>query len=490
MQLERLLERVRFVDPSGLSGELSAHMTTLPFALLLLLGDCDRWTRDKPAALRHMEESRQSIVTGEFRWRETRPDQELPEQRYVTRIAGPDVLFTNLGDERGVRSFEIVADERRPKVSPPGRLLLNGDEVWSYTEGELLATVQPASARSDLLDIRTVGLWPGGKLLKDWTSYLERDGVGGGAPEFCTDSTPHGAIVSMRYPSHPNETTRWTTDARYGYQPTRCELVVDGKVLRRTEVEYSDAGGGEFFVQRAESFDVDGYMYCRIDVDQASVNEPQHPPVLTPADLGIGNGFNVAFREGHPRFSSTRSQMILVDGDFLSFEEYVERQTTVGVEPCPRYAKEFPELVETYHAVLAKRGAAEARLSTSQPTAGGQPGEWERYTLAFIERYKLDADQRQMALNILAECQTRGWAHVTRVKPELDAIDRRAATEQRSTRAPGWSQAQIAAAREKLLRPLDDIFQNELKPRLEKLPTRAQRQAVENPESPARPARP
>lgn len=427
-----------------------------------------------------MEESRRSIVTADIQWRSSLPARRAPVQRYATRIAGDDVLWTNYGDENGVRSFEVVGDDIRPKISEPGNVLFNGEDAWTYDDKDLMAYIYSKSTEPDAIDVRSIGLWPGGMILKDWTKYLDRKSSAGCIPEFRREPAAHGAVVSMRYPEHPDEITRWTLDARFGYQPTRCEVALDGKVIRWVDVDYAAAGDGEFFVRRAESYDADGTLYSRVEVDSALINDPSQPVSLSPADLGIGNGFNVVFRPGHPLHDAAHPQVILCDGQFLAVEEYLERQRTIGVEPCPMVAQEFPELLKQYHAILERNGAPETRLSASQPSKGAAPGEWERFTLDFIARYHLDDDQRQKAMTILAECQQRGWRHVARIRPAMEALDRRAAGARGESAASGHklSPSDLARERGKLLKPLDDIFQKELKPRLETLPTRAQRAAA------------
>jgi hypothetical protein len=76
---------------------------------------------------------------------------------------------------------------------------------------------------------------------------------------------------------------------------------------------------------------------------------------------------------------------------------------------------------------------------------------------------------------------------VLRHKTQLDELDRRMIELKREGQTgPSSSVAALQKQKAKLLEAVGEIFEKQLKPRLDKLPTRAQRQAAEQkgPEAP------
>jgi len=115
---------------------------------------------------------------------------------------------------------------------------------------------------------------------------------------------------------------------------------------------------------------------------------------------------------------------------------------------------------------------------------------WDKYVEDFINRYQLNAGQAQNARSVLEACKEQGRQHVRRYKDDLERIDAQLAEARQSKdKAAQEKQQALSAQRAKLVEPLDTIFEKQLKPRLERLPTRAQREAAEKPRTaPAKPA--
>lgn len=349
----------------------------------------------------------------------------------------------------------------------------------------ITAEVYSAATVSDDYDIRSVGLWPGGKILQDWTTYLDRSGATGPA-EYCVQQTAEGAIVQMRHQGHVDEITQWTLSAAHNYQPTKCELVYQGSIVRSTRVTYLTTPAGEQFMQGAESIGEDGTLISRVSVNRARVNDPLLPSAFSPRDLGVGNGINIRFKRGHPRHNHGEVFMYC-DGDLLSPAQYNECWLNGDVLPCKRVTDCVPMLLDEHRTILSRLGRSEPPLTdtvsavksdTAGPAPATQPsmGEWERYTRAFIDHYRLDDAQRQRALQVLRECQERAHTHMTRIQNEFELLSKREEAVKRdasATAAQGMEE--ITTARGELLKPIGLIFERELKPRLERLPTRAQR---------------
>ncbi|RMF75596.1 MAG: hypothetical protein D6744_13230 [Planctomycetota bacterium] len=142
---------------------------------------------------------------------------------------------------------------------------------------------------------------------------------------------------------------------------------------------------------------------------------------------------------------------------------------------------------------LAERGdpIAAQRLAESDAHDGDEPAEsqpadeWTRYTLAFIERYRLNREQRQKAMQYLSVARESRDDYLRARGDELERVTQmlEAAADEPSRRA-------ALEAYEKLNAPIERRFQ-QLKDRLDTLPTReqrrqaAQRQAQQNEAEPA-----
>lgn len=90
--------------------------------------------------------------------------------------------------------------------------------------------------------------------------------------------------------------------------------------------------------------------------------------------------------------------------------------------------------------------------------------EWERYTREFIARYKLDQKQTTIAERLLRRCQSRGNDYVTRRRAAFQEAGRSGDAERLDA----------------LRAPIGEIFEKQLKPGLDRIPTRAQRAAAES----------
>jgi hypothetical protein len=139
-------------------------------------------------------------------------------------------------------------------------------------------------------------------------------------------------------------------------------------------------------------------------------------------------------------------------------------------------------------------GPAAGRSSAAVPDRGSKrtPGkrsaagatsadEWEQYVQQFIQRYALTEEQASRANKILKSCQSQRDRLMRNRAEQLERLNRQEEALRTSSDNPNKAkeQAEITAQRAKLMAPIDSIFDKQLKPRLEKIPTRAQREAAE-----------
>lgn len=125
------------------------------------------------------------------------------------------------------------------------------------------------------------------------------------------------------------------------------------------------------------------------------------------------------------------------------------------------------------------------------PVNAGKAGanfesQWEAYVREFIQRYQLDEGQTQRAQSILKDCQDMAQRIMQKNKAAIEELDKKVLELGQSKEGDKLRElTEINARRTKLTEPIDQIFERQLKPRLEKLPTRAQRQAAEATSRPA-----
>lgn len=133
-------------------------------------------------------------------------------------------------------------------------------------------------------------------------------------------------------------------------------------------------------------------------------------------------------------------------------------------------------------AVPDSPGRRDRRTGRARAAVAGKDFEsqWEAYVRDFIQRFQLNEAQSQRAQSILKDCQEQGQRVMKSRQAQLERIDKRE-TELRESKDKEMSKqlAELGKERTKLLEPINDIFEKQLKPRLESLPTRAQRAAAE-----------
>jgi hypothetical protein len=157
--------------------------------------------------------------------------------------------------------------------------------------------------------------------------------------------------------------------------------------------------------------------------------------------------------------------------------EPVVRQPEAGpVEPRSSAGRSGP----TREHVMRRQPSRSSKGDTTKATSEKDfESKWEAYVREFIKKYRLNDEQTQRALAILKDCQEKGQRYIKSRSAELEKLDRLVAEMKDSKDKRNVDRiAKINTQRAKLLEPLNEIFERQLKPRLEKLPTSAQRRAA------------
>ena len=131
----------------------------------------------------------------------------------------------------------------------------------------------------------------------------------------------------------------------------------------------------------------------------------------------------------------------------------------------------------------AVRAELAARSQTDQVAI--EMDAWEKYVANFVARFAFDEGQRDAASSFLHELKTRALDHRDRHHEEIDRMERAI----RDSKGTPDELAEIKRQLLTLYGPIDDMFK-ELKERLDKLPTKAQREAVAQDDEKVRGAEP
>jgi hypothetical protein len=425
----------------------------------------------RPSALQEFEQHRKSIKTMQIEWSVESPKlahvetmRQAAGVRFgTTKIATDDVLFIQRGDARGV---VVTGADGKPSsaMQTPIQSLARDAEVWQHQQDSLLADLRPKGAWSTPMDFRSLGAAP----LFDSAGIQDafwNDGSGTPAPREYSESTEDGLRVIAAKSDYG--TTRWWLDPKLDWNPVRTAFFDDKGVVMETRLTYKKFDN-VWFPDSAAGFSRDykdgkepGIIYRII---AASINRPEQPTRLTPADLGMEAGINVMKYDAELKPLGT----FMFDGvTAVPVQEYNRRVTAGELQPGLRVQAGFQRLKELPANAPAKVKDDARKQAENDP--------WRIYTRDFIERFSLDGPQIQKAWLICRECQDRRDNYLNGKRDEFDAFNRVIADAKNDESAT----AQAKAGLTKLMKPVEEIFDEGLKPRLEKLPTRAQRTAAE-----------
>lgn len=424
-----------------------------------------------PPPIEKMIAARQSLLTGRVEWvRVLHADPHNPRtDEFVSRFAATQRLT-----ETQPRAFDSnsyirkadgtpLLDERGGKYFPgrsPLMVMNTPGQVWQRLPEEATNKLFETSvdfAEVQVPDPRAFGCGHSN------SGGLEYAVLG----EFTeTDREPvrlqahrDGALWVVRadYAQHKRI---WWIDPERGWNPTRAQVLeVSGEVQFETLSELREMDG-VWFPHKITTYageSAGNRVYETIAVVAAEFNKPEHSLVLAPVDIGI--------RFGEP-VNRVSERMAVLDQQVFDGAHAVSRQEF----QARRDRGEFDG-----KAIVATAAAGPASSGSGRPSAVLiRLSKWEQYTADFVRKHALDSAQTEGADRILRGAQAAGNRVI---KKHEDTI--RAAEERLSNMNDVGLRAETERKIGTLLSPLDTIFERSLKSRLERLPTRAQRQAAE-----------
>lgn len=461
----------------------------LMLVLRLLLGRLD----EKPHGLLAAEAARsaEQIRTARMEYSVQWPgeyDAGLPHTYFYSfQAAGDDYSTIFHGDEE--RAVARRPDgERSDQYTYSGAmqsLYLDGS-IWHKRDQEPQVRRIRGSYRTmfDMLDPRQLGL----SVLGLFSSFdAACHDAGRPLPRY--SERQEGEHVIVRADSDDGYELEWRIDPARNWAVTELIVIYEGRVAGREaiELQFVDGCWIPWRVQKFAAHEDGEKLVRTTEVLYAEVNRPEHPQELTPAAIGVEVGTMVVCADPGGVADCTNGYW---DGQrVVSAAEYFLRLEAGQLRPGPNIARELGRAV-----AMTRRWQALGRLSageagpgaaarepraTTQPTTAPVESEWERYTREFITRFRLSADQREQAMTILRDCQQRAAQHLRNERARFEELDRRSADAGKLTGAQRTGEEEkLAALRAELRAPIDEIFERELKPRLDKLPTTVQRNAA------------
>lgn len=482
-----------------------SHMTQWVMALvnscsLLAICTTGEGQAGRPLALSRLADSRGELKTAWIAWSLQKGDKDGRWIHYTSRFAGGAQMTMNRGDEDGVVTF---SESGTPNMRQTA-FLYDSTGLWKRDEGSThveLRSDQPYFFRS----IEALGLYFSHSM-RSAPETIWSDAAEMPSPRRYREAREGNLHVVSA--GTDDGTITWWIDPQRGWGATRVTLERDGVIEYETRTELDQFDGHWF--PRTVRFYRRGYdngqtPYEIVRVDHAQFNRPDHPPVVTLKEIGVDAGFSVV-KHG-PTGQPQEMKTLYWDGrSLISSEEFQRRVKAGEFEFGPLYqaamaAIEAGQVPGTQ--IVRKDPAGRAATSpASGPLAG--PGEstefptlhaaveseWLRYTRRFIIRYRLTDEQKQQAMSVLVRARERAAQHLARNREQYEQFERDCRevlnfTGDELKRRRGKLDERRAA----LKRPFDEIFERDLKPGLEKIPTRDQRRAALSAEA-EKPARP
>ncbi|HMQ35144.1 MAG TPA: hypothetical protein PKD53_30780 [Chloroflexaceae bacterium] len=444
-----------------------------------------------PAALQALLADRLSIASGEIEL--TWSSSTWPQARhYTSRLSDAgDQLLVWHADEEGVLNRDA---EGRPRV----RTIMDIGPVYSLTHDGISWIVHDGSPTGDarrqsgpsagVPDMRSLGLtaaipWYAPDIVVPTTDAQ------GGRRKFTTEEAADVTIVRA---SSGDERTIWVIDRKTG-MPISVKCEYQGKLLTEARMTVGEVGG-RWFPRKIEYFRSD-YKNGQAPADVITIlsgrfDSPDLPHDITPADIGVDAGFNVT------QYDESMQHLGLFRWDgqkIVSLDEFNARErrgeVTLGAQFLEKVARAQAMSGRLTTTAPLTWPAESTRVQRLAAPSSEWEGEWDRYVREFCEHYKLGNEQRQQAQRLLDECKSRATEYVRRKRQAFEAFDRlRANFVKLSSEEQNARRAALTAQRAFLLAPINAVFEERLKPALEKLPTRAQRQAAVDSKSERRPA--
>lgn len=438
------------------------------------------YSDDRPEALRRLEFKRHALHTAHIEWSDTDPNLYGPHPRFITtRITGEDIIDHYRGDEDGI--FDRHADGTPlPIQMKPFMVLSKNGEVWLHHEKQWNADHFPNGTAT--VNMRALGL-TGSLPYCRVEEALWHEHVKQPSPRKYSE-TLEGEYQVIRAETDYG-TLEWWLDPKCDGEIVRYVHRMQGDVIQEAKIalrQYGDIWYPESVSYYSKGHQEGNEPRQTIRIHYADFNQPEHSRSYEPKDIGIEAGIHIMQYDPHRK---RMAYGLCYDGNYIvTDDEILERWAAGDVTLGPTVQRMAAENAARRQ---YKEGSViqdkELMLAADVRYANGAKDYltvWQEYTRQFIERYKLNDQQSQKAWMICLECEAEARGHLAKLKSKLDEIQERLEKASKSKeKAEQDHAAELRERRHKLFEPIERIFERQLKPRLEKIPTRAQRETAD-----------
>jgi len=427
---------------------------------------------EKPRALLQMIEARKAIVRADVFWSTASParaNERGGPTHCRTLIAGDEIAHTIIGNNDGVTVWN---EHGEPANYSPFAQLTEKGAYWHYKMSDTEVDKVEGDVRNyPTVDFRSLGLAPIPTLRFAPEELLDRT-IPRGAKSVTFDEArlPDGQIRVTADADQGEARVVWYIDPTLDWNATKVEQWRKDKLVTRCMMEYQRANGIVVPLS-ALYLGADGQVVYHAQVASIDVNDPALPSDLTPEFIGVEPGYTV-WVTGNP---AIRSQQTYVGDGKHSDASIVFSMIHRGeLKPGERVTRLRNGEPVTYELPDPKQVKIELEELRKRLSSHGLD-EWEIYTREFSRRFGLDDEQQQKAVQILKQCQARRDHYLHSVAAQKNTLE----TNVNKTMVPAESE-ELAAQLLKLQEPVTRIFEQDLKPRLELIPTRRQRADVDS----------
>jgi hypothetical protein len=410
---------------------------------------------ERPPELDYLQQRRGEIADAVVEWKNAAAHGTF---LYTAKVSGADLLSIRHGDESGTRYGSQPGDPYRYSKD---YALIKGDRFWSYTDDSGSLHRTRLEEREPTTDVRTFGMHP---RLMTKRSPLEI--FPEGAVSYTVTDAPGGLREVTAH--FDDGVFKWWLDPSKDMAPVRCASIAGGQVTFESRTTYR-RHGDTWFPARVEYFRGDK-LESTVEVLSASFGVLGTSGLEPGRELGLVPGVHVIDPgEREPKFW---------DGSqAITGKEYDERLAQGTIDN-----RLFVERLERIKAGYIP-GSIRKKLLLDAQSVPREPGLWEDYTLQFMHEHNMNAEERYDAWRILRDCQDQAYQYLGARRNDFGHIAGlldKADPAQDSERIQ-----QLKADREKLLVPIGEIFERELKPRLFRIVERRPKPAAQTSQVPA-----
>ena len=461
---------------------MALHVLASSSCLLLLCAQSATGPQ-KPAALLAMEQARNAIVSGRVEWSLLPNGDPEKRQAFVCRYAANgDTIFEERGDKDGwtVTTVSQGGVSKYPQIS-----MRNAEGFWYYPETTLGCSwwkdkpahqLWPKDFMRPVKDVRWVGTSLGKNSLDANTGFAavwhnEYHKVVSWDQQQLGDRY----LVTAHFDSGGVAT--WEIDPNKGWNVERATFEL-GSIHQELVCNLKQYG--DVWLPETTDYRLNGETTTTVRIESASLNQPGDAKQFTLADMGMEAGMQISCQDSPEEPGKPPAWN---GEEVCSWDTWIADLKSGKRQWGPKFTKLIRgEPVERpYETEEQQRRRLLARAKMGVRSALNRHQDlWSRYVADFIERHELNEDQAHKAQAILSDCQAKAEQKTMRLRmqcapllTELDAQGELKPDQQQ--RLDGL----LGSVRE----AVDKIFTEQLKPRLERLPTRAQKEAAERHEA-------